>query len=349
MLWTKPPPKRVVTFALRWSRRMTVSEPETFGASRSCCARAPKSCVTVSRVSAGALPAPAPQPASGAASAPRSASSAAGRAALANVEDTAVAAPVPDAVAVERPVDRLDVEHVVPAAEALGQQVREVGAVAHGEEEPAAALRADEPLAAAAEREAAVADPAGEADLHAAHARTALGDRDPDEPRRELREAVDVAAARAEEAGARGGAIDGHAGDGLRGGNRRLARYGDRDEKLVRPHGVGRLGLEALDAGLRERPLGFPGGIGRRPADARPGHRRAVLAVDDVHRGRRADGGACRAGQLQEVVLAEEVERPQHLVTGVHGRLTAPELRLLEVPGEPPELCRRLGVRAEAH
>src|SRR3954469_9917723 len=301
MLWTKPPPKRVVTFALRWSRRMTVSEPETFGASRSCCARAPKSCVTVSRVSAGALPAPAPQPASGAASAPRSASSAAGRAALANVEDTAVAAPVPDAVAVERPVDRLDVEHVVPAAEALGQQVREVGAVAHGEEEPTAALRADEPLAATAEREAAVAEPAGEADLHAAHAGTALGDRDPDEPRRELREAVDVAAARAEEAGARGGAIDGHAGDGLARGARgggSLAGGGDGERHSHRArrapgradaHGAGRRQGEccsSVGAGGRACTPGRHGDTGGRPR--RRGARRAAGAElrDGHHEGR---------------------------------------------------------------
>src|SRR3954468_8125010 len=224
MLWTKPPRKRVVTFALRWSRRMTVSEPETFGASRSCCARAPKSCVTVSRVSAGALPAPAPQPASGAASAPRSASSAAGRAALANVEDTAVAAPVPDAVAVERPVDRLDIEHVVAAAEPPRKQVREVLPIAHGEEEPGAALRADEPLAAAAVRGAAVPDAAGEPDLHAADARAPLGHGNVDEARREPREAVDVAAARAEQPGARGGAVDGDAGDSPAGGARARGR-----------------------------------------------------------------------------------------------------------------------------
>src|SRR3954462_8318513 len=132
MLCTKPPPKRVVTFALRWSRRMTVSEPETFGASRSRCAREPKSCVTVRRVTPGALPAPAPQPASGAASAPRSASSAAGRigrlrrfgVGLANVEHTAVAAPLAHGVAVEGLVDRLGVEHVVAPAEALRQQER---------------------------------------------------------------------------------------------------------------------------------------------------------------------------------------------------------------------------------
>src|SRR3954453_11828644 len=119
MLWTKPPPKRVVTLALRCSRRMTVSEPDTFGVASSCCLREPKSCVTVRRVCDGALPAPAPQPASSAASAPRSAGSAACRPALANVEDTAVAAPVPHGVAVEQPVDRLDVEHVVSAREAL--------------------------------------------------------------------------------------------------------------------------------------------------------------------------------------------------------------------------------------
>src|SRR4051794_6532804 len=166
MLCTKPPPKRVVTLALRSSRRMTVSWPETFGAVNTRPAREPKSCVTVSRVPAGALPAPAPHPASGAASAPRSARSAAGRIdrfrtlrrVLANVEHTAVAAPLPDGVAVEGLVDRLDVEHVMAAAEALRQQEREVAARRDREEEPAAALRADEPVAPAAEREAAVAD-----------------------------------------------------------------------------------------------------------------------------------------------------------------------------------------------
>src|SRR3954452_8034952 len=154
MLCTNPPPKRVVTFALRSSRRMTVSWPDTFGAVNIRPAREPKSCVTVSRVPAGALPAPAPHPARGAASAPRSATSTAGRVArfrtlrrvLANVEHTAVAAPLPDGVAVEGLVDRLGVQHVVAAAQALRQQEREVGPVAHREEEPAAALRADEPV-----------------------------------------------------------------------------------------------------------------------------------------------------------------------------------------------------------
>src|SRR4051794_17904367 len=155
MLCTKPPPKRVVTFALRWSMRMTVSEPDTLGASSSRCAREPKSCVTVSCVFDGALPAPAPQPAGSATNAPRSASSAARRTALANVEDTAVATPLAHGVAVERLVDRLGIEDVVPARQPLGQQVGEVGAVADGEEEPPAAVRADEALALPAEREAA--------------------------------------------------------------------------------------------------------------------------------------------------------------------------------------------------
>src|SRR4051794_3250998 len=177
MLCTRPPPKRVVTFAFRSSSRMTVSWPETLGAVSSCCRREPKSCVTVSRVAAGALPAPAPHPASGAASAPRSASSAAGRidrvrsaGVLANVEHTAVAAPLPRGVAVEGAVDGDRIEHVVAAAEALRQQEREAGAVAGGEEEPAAALRADEPLAPPTEREAAVADAPREPQPHRAHA-----------------------------------------------------------------------------------------------------------------------------------------------------------------------------------
>src|SRR4051812_35912471 len=154
MLCTKRPPKRVATFALRWSRRITVSEPLTFGAARSCWLREPKSRVTVSRVCDGALPAPAPQPASSAASAPRRAGSAASRRALADVEDTAVAAPDADGVPVERVVDCRNVEHVVPARELLRQQVGEVRLAADGEEEPRAALGAEEPLALAAVGEA---------------------------------------------------------------------------------------------------------------------------------------------------------------------------------------------------
>src|SRR6476659_396667 len=249
MLWTKPPPNRVVTLAFRWSRRITVSEPDTFGASNSRGARDPKSCVTVSRVPPGALPGPAPQPADSAASAPRSASSAAGRPRLANVEHTAVAAPISHAVAVERPVDRRHVEDVVAPRQARREQVGEVRAVADREEEPGPALRADEPLALAAVGEAAVADAAREPQLHGAQPGPALGHGDVDEPRGELREAVDVAAARREQARARGGAIDrrrGHAGHALRRG----AAHGD-DER-VRPDRARLRRLEPLGSGRRE-------------------------------------------------------------------------------------------------
>src|SRR3954467_6908821 len=196
MLCTKPPPKRVVTLGLRSSRRMTVSWPDTFGAVNIRPAREPKSCVTVSRVPAGAppapapppasLPAPAPHPASGTASAPRSARSAAGRIdrfrklrrVLANVEHTAVAAPLPHGVAVEGAVDGDRIEHVVAAREALRQQEAEARPIAGGEEEAAAAPHADEALARAAEREAALPDAPRQAQLHAAHARARLRDGD---------------------------------------------------------------------------------------------------------------------------------------------------------------------------
>src|SRR3954466_6412888 len=158
MLCTKPPPKRVVTLALRSSRRMTVSWPETFGAVNTRPAREPKSCVTVSRVPAGALPAPAPHPASAAASAPRSATSAAGRIdrvrsvrrVLANVEHTAVAAPLPDGVAVAGAWEGARGEDVMAGGEPLRQQEAEAAPLAGGEEEAAAAPHADEPLAGAA-------------------------------------------------------------------------------------------------------------------------------------------------------------------------------------------------------
>src|SRR3954452_24767719 len=193
MLCTNPPPKRVVTLALRSSRRMTVSWPETFGAVNTRPAREPKSCVTVSRVPAGARPAPAPHPARRAARAPRSATSAAGRIdrfrrlrrVLANVEHTAVAAPLPDGVAVEGAVDGDRIEHVVGARGGPREQEAEARPIAGGEEEAAAAPHADEALARAAEREAAVADTAGEAQLHAPHARAGLGDGHLDQPRRE--------------------------------------------------------------------------------------------------------------------------------------------------------------------
>src|SRR5919199_903362 len=169
---------------------MTVSWPDTFGAVSSRWRCAPKSCVTVSSVPAGAVPAPAPHPATGAASAPRSATSAAGRidrvrSDLPNVEDTAVAAPLPDGVAVQGLVDRLHVEHVVAAPQPLRQQEREVAAVAHREEEPAPAPGADEAVAPAAEREAALVDAAGPTPLHRADPPTGLGDGRVDEPRRE--------------------------------------------------------------------------------------------------------------------------------------------------------------------
>src|SRR3954462_11907960 len=115
MLCTKPPPKRVVIFALRWSSRMTVSEPETFGAARSRCAREPKSCVTVRGGCDGALPAPAPHPSRRAASAPGRPGSPSSRPALAKGEGNALAAADPLGVAVDRTVGHLDVEHVVPA------------------------------------------------------------------------------------------------------------------------------------------------------------------------------------------------------------------------------------------
>ena len=44
---TKSPPKRVVTFALRWVTRMTVSAPETLASSIASTVRAPKSRVAV--------------------------------------------------------------------------------------------------------------------------------------------------------------------------------------------------------------------------------------------------------------------------------------------------------------
>src|SRR4029079_11470349 len=83
------------------------------------------------------------------------------------------------------------------------------------EEEPGPALRTEEPLALDAVAEAAVADAAREPQLRGAHARPALGHGDVDEPRGELGEAVRVAAAGAEQAGARGGAVDGRTGTAL--------------------------------------------------------------------------------------------------------------------------------------
>jgi hypothetical protein len=136
MLCTKPPPKRVVIFALRWSSRMTVSEPETFGASRRAAARAEVLRDGEPRA-AGALPAPRRSRRA----APRALRGARQRRAAGRSSERrrhCGCGRGPHGVAVERPVDRLDVEHVVPAREALGQQVREVGAVADREEEPGA-------------------------------------------------------------------------------------------------------------------------------------------------------------------------------------------------------------------
>ena len=67
---TKSPPKRVVTFALRWVTRMTVSAPETFASATASSGRAPKSRVTVRLTGlSGSSPGPMPQPPSAAAAA----------------------------------------------------------------------------------------------------------------------------------------------------------------------------------------------------------------------------------------------------------------------------------------
>src|SRR3954469_5862293 len=269
MLCTKPPPKRVVTLALRWSRRMTVSEPDTLGASSRRSVRAPKSCVTVSRVPAGFWPAPGPQPAAAAASTTRSAHDTARRRrprVLADVEHTAVAAPPGGGVAVEGLVDGLDIEHVVPAAEPIGQQVLDRGAVADREVESAAAPGSDEPLPAAAEREAALPDAAREPQLDGADAGAALGDGDADQPRGEPGPAIGVPVARTEHPRARRGAVDGRARDGLRG---RLGRGADGDRQRIRADPPGLRRLQPLEPGLREGHARIAGRVGRRTAHGR--------------------------------------------------------------------------------
>src|SRR3954470_24553005 len=163
---TKSPPKRVATLALRCSTRMTVSSPATFARGRSTSARAPKSRVTVSPTPpSGAAPGPTPQPPATAAAA---ATSSAANPVLADIEDDAVAAAAARVVAVEGLVDRVDVEHVVPARKRARQQVGRVLAVADGEPEPVggtAAARAAQALELAAEVRAAAAVVAGEAQL----------------------------------------------------------------------------------------------------------------------------------------------------------------------------------------
>src|SRR3954469_11501103 len=162
MLCTKPPPKRVETpSALRCSSRITVSEPPVFGVSVCTSPRPPKSCVTSSCVPPPLSPAPSPQPVAAAALS-ATATTAARRWArgLRNGEHHAVAAPGERAVGVARPVDDLQVEHIAAAAQARGQQVAPVAAVADREPRPAqgaALLHGLERLAPAVERRAAAA------------------------------------------------------------------------------------------------------------------------------------------------------------------------------------------------
>src|SRR5215213_7122358 len=91
---TNWPPKRVATFALRCSTRMTVSAPDTFAPGSSSRDVVPKSRVTVSATGAsGVDPAPAPQPATATAQ-----SAAPAATDLADMEHDAVAAASPPVV-----------------------------------------------------------------------------------------------------------------------------------------------------------------------------------------------------------------------------------------------------------
>src|ERR1044072_1089447 len=151
---TNCPPKRVLTFALRCSTRMTVSAPATSASGSSTNEVAPKSRVMVSDTGAlGVDPAPRPQPPSA------TAHSATSAAALPDMEDDAIAATTARVVAVVGLVDRVDVEDVAPARQARGQQVARLLAVPDAEPEAVggAALDVAKALGLAAERRAAAA------------------------------------------------------------------------------------------------------------------------------------------------------------------------------------------------
>src|SRR3954471_24151019 len=128
---------------------MTVSDPETFGASNVSSCRVPKPSVIVRRAPLGASPAPTPQPAATKVAASSAARTAVVRV-LADTEHDAVATALQRAVDVAGAVGHLHVEHPAARAQPGGQQVRPVLPVAGGEPAAvscAAVLGPDEPLA----------------------------------------------------------------------------------------------------------------------------------------------------------------------------------------------------------
>src|SRR3954452_10235242 len=170
MDWTKPPPKRVVTFALRCRSRITVSSPSIRGPSTRSTARWPKAVVTLSSTPDGALPAPTPPPLAPAARPGPAARCPGGGARRGRPGARAPASSDDDRhprAAAHEPlrddagaVDRADVQDVAPARQPARELVAEGRAGADGEERPvggAAAARPDEPLPAAVEPLAAVA------------------------------------------------------------------------------------------------------------------------------------------------------------------------------------------------
>src|SRR4051794_10343975 len=166
--WTKPPPKRVRTFALRWRTRMTVSAPEIFARCTSSSGRLPKSRVAVSRtLPGGVLPGPTPQPAK-----TTVAHTTPSRRAvvLADMEHDAVGSPAARVVAVEGRVDGVGVEDVAAAGERAREEVVDRRGVPDAEPEAvggAAARRSvqAEALRAPAEVRAAPAIGARQAQL----------------------------------------------------------------------------------------------------------------------------------------------------------------------------------------
>src|SRR4051812_48608813 len=111
------------------------------------------------------------------------------------------------------------------------------------------------------------------------------------------------------------------------------------DGQVVRADRVRALGLEVVDALLRELHARLAVRPGPRAGHAGAGQRGAGVAIAHLHLEARARLCARRSRQVKRVALREAVERPQHLVARADSLLAATHVRELGVHEQGPELA----------
>src|SRR5439155_10457679 len=105
--------------------------------------------------------------------------------------------------------------------------------------------------------------------------------------------------------------------------------------------------LQTLGAGMADSQLRDAGRIRLLAAHLRSGHGLVRLPVEDLHVEEPPRMGAARADELEDVLLVEQVVRPENLLAGRDLELAAAHLERLPLHVDAPELRIRRLVRSD--